>query len=223
MPHASLMCALRCRQGGTVGAARRRRAVRGDRETDKIADAERGDSRRRPGASRFGGRDKSALVVDGRTILERQIVGAGAADRRHPDRRRHVSGAPARCRDRPGRARPRPRLRPARRPRRGARRSARDDASCSSRVRHAVRDDARLLGHLVELADGADVVVPRTERGYHPLCARLHARVRRQRVAPPGRAAVWRMRELSSTMCGCEWSTADELDAFGDPSRCSPT
>ena len=30
---------------------------------------------------------------------------------------------------------------------------------------------APLLRHLLELTAGADLVVPQTERGYHPLCA----------------------------------------------------
>ena len=39
-------------------------------------------------AARFGGRDKSALVIDGRSILDRQIAELLARDRRHPGGRR---------------------------------------------------------------------------------------------------------------------------------------
>ena len=46
---------------------------------------------------------------------------------------------------------------------------------------------APLLGHLLRSLDDADAVVPRTERGYHPLCA-VYARAlpsRRSRGAWP--------------------------------------
>jgi len=76
-------------------------------------------------ASRFGGRDKSALIVEGLPILDRQMAALAAA---------------------------------------------RHDAlvllACDMRF-----VTARFLAHLLALTSGADAVVPRTERGYHPLCA----------------------------------------------------
>lgn len=164
-------------------------------------------------AARFGGRDKSALVIDGRSILDRQIaellrvtddvlvVGAemGAATRPLfrliPDR---VSGCgPLGGLD-------------------AALAAARDD------VVAIVACDmpfvtAAFLNHLLDLARGADAVVPRTERGYHPLCAAYtracHPAVARRladrRLKMTGLLEDVRVREL----------TAGEIDAFGDHHR----
>jgi molybdopterin-guanine dinucleotide biosynthesis protein A len=115
-------------------------------------------------ASRFDGRDKSALVVDGRTILERQLselspvaseillVGTGA---------------------------PRESVRlvadivPGSGPL-GGLHTALTEAACEVVV--VVACDmpyvsGPFVAHLAGLATGADAVVPQTERGYHPLCA----------------------------------------------------
>src|SRR6267142_2708293 len=76
-------------------------------------------------ARRFGGRDKSGLMIDGRSILERQL----------------------------------------------------DELSTiADDILIVVACDmpfvtARFLDYLRSLTADADAVVPRTERGYHPVCA----------------------------------------------------
>jgi molybdopterin-guanine dinucleotide biosynthesis protein A len=89
-------------------------------------------------ASRFGGRDKSALVVGGRSILDRQVEELAQV----ADDVMLVIGEEA----------------------------ARHDAlllvACDMPF-----ITARLLGHLLALTAEANAIVPRTARGYHPLCA----------------------------------------------------
>src|SRR5260221_5676976 len=106
-------------------------------------------------ATRFGGRDKSALLVDGRTILETQIATlspiAGdlmiirAADDVVPGCG-PMGGIHA------------------------ALLKARSDAvfvvACDMPF-----ITTPLAAYLLSLAADADIVVPKTERGYHPLCA----------------------------------------------------
>jgi molybdopterin-guanine dinucleotide biosynthesis protein A len=107
-------------------------------------------------AARFGGRDKSALVIEGRSILERQIT----------ELLRVTSAFPTR---------------------------------------------------LVDLARDADAVVPRTERGYHPLYAAytracqpaVARRLADRRLTMSGLLEELRVREL----------TPGEIDAFGDRHR----
>ena len=73
------------------------------------------------------------------------------------------------------------------------------------------------LRHLLDLAREADAVVPRTERGYHPLCAAytraclpaVARRLAEGRLAMTGLLEDVHVREL----------TAREIDAFGDPRR----
>ena len=118
-------------------------------------------------ARRFGGLDKSTLVVGGRTILDYQIrelsqiaddillVGSGRAKPAPAGLRlivdRHPDCGPLGGLD-------------------AALAEARDDAvivmACDMPC-----VTAPLLAHLVGLAGEAQAVVPRTERGYHPLCA----------------------------------------------------
>jgi molybdopterin-guanine dinucleotide biosynthesis protein A len=116
-------------------------------------------------ARRLGGRDKSAVVVGGLTIFERQlralhgvtddIMTIGGTPRRHPhcrsvaDRRSGLgplAGLEA------------------------ALEQARDD-----RVLLLACDmpcvTTPLLAYLTGLAPGAEAIVPKTDRGYHPLCA----------------------------------------------------
>ena len=117
-------------------------------------------------ARRFGGRDKSELRVGGRRILERQLdelrqltddillVGA----RPHED----LPGV-HRVTDRVANSGPLGGLE-------AALAAARDDhlivVACDMPF-----ITARFLDSLVALSDPVDAVVPRTERGYHPLCA----------------------------------------------------
>src|SRR5687767_12289759 len=106
-------------------------------------------------ATRFGGRDKGALVVEGRTIRECQLAMlsevAGeiliiGADQDLMPGCGPMGGVHA------------------------AVTTARHDAvfvmACD--MPHVT---AAFAGHLLALAGDADLVVPRTERGYHPLCA----------------------------------------------------
>jgi molybdopterin-guanine dinucleotide biosynthesis protein A len=120
-------------------------------------------------ATRFGGRDKSALVVRGRTILERQLaelsslsddillVGSGSVAQ--PQQGREVRAIAD--------------LIPGCGPLGGIHAAltyARGDAvfvvACDMPY-----VTAEFGGFLLGLARVADLVVPRTERGYHPLCA----------------------------------------------------
>jgi molybdopterin-guanine dinucleotide biosynthesis protein A len=122
-------------------------------------------------AARFGGRDKSALVVGGRSIRDRQLlefsplsddvllVGAapnGEDRRATPGGVRHVADRIA-----------------GRGPLAGL--DAAFDAAIHDAVAVVACDmpfvTAAFVRFLLSLAGEADVVVPRTERGYHPLCA----------------------------------------------------
>jgi molybdopterin-guanine dinucleotide biosynthesis protein A len=166
-------------------------------------------------ASRFDGRDKGTLVVGGRSIFERQlealsrttddilIVGASSPS----NRRGGVT--PRSVADRvPGRG-----------PLGGldaALAEARDEAvvvvACDMPF-----VTAGLLGHLLSCVQGYDAVVPRTERGYHPLCA-VYTR-------GCGAAVARRLAEGRLTMIGLleeirvRTVTSDEIDAFGNPHR----
>jgi len=160
-------------------------------------------------ASRFGGRDKSALVVEGRPILDRQL----AALAQVADDVMLVVGneTPPRAdvrvvRDRVTASGPLGGLD-------AALAAARHDAlvllACDMPF-----VTARLLGHLLSLTPGADAVVPRTERGYHPLCA---AYTRACQAAVAGRLARGQFRMVDfladvrvRVVCG------DELAALGD-------
>jgi molybdenum cofactor guanylyltransferase len=117
-------------------------------------------------ASRFGGRDKGGLLVGGRSILDRQL----AALRQVTDDILLVGGDPVhRRRD--------VRVVADRVPDSGplggldaALAAARDDqlvvVACDMPF-----VTAPLFAHLLAQTQDADAVVPRTERGYHPLCA----------------------------------------------------
>jgi molybdopterin-guanine dinucleotide biosynthesis protein A len=133
-------------------------------------------------ARRFGGRDKSALVVEGRTVLDRQLgelrqitddilLVASSADPGWTVSRR--AGVRV-IEDRVVHAGPLGGL----------------DAALA-----AAQDDrllllacdmpfvtAPFLRFLLAQADGVEAVVPRTDRGYHPLCA-VYARSCRGAVA----------------------------------------
>jgi molybdopterin-guanine dinucleotide biosynthesis protein A len=125
-------------------------------------------------ARRFGGRDKSSLLVEGRSILDRQLevlstftddillvmTDAGAIVTADED---SVNARPRVVRDRVA----------GRGPLGGL-----DAALAAARDPQLILVacdmpfvTAGLLGHLLSLANEADAVVPMTERGYHPLCA----------------------------------------------------
>jgi molybdopterin-guanine dinucleotide biosynthesis protein A len=187
-------------------------------------------------ATRFGGRDKSTLLVDGRTILDRQvaeltsltddilIVGAREPDVAPSDVARRLQ------------------------PNDGARRLQPSDAAhpgtdVARRIAdivpgcgplgglHAALTEARgdavflvacdmpyvtapLVDYLFSLASHADIVVPQTERGYHPLCA-VYTRACLAPVAARLGERRLRMRELVGEM-GTRVVTAEEVERFGD-------
>jgi molybdopterin-guanine dinucleotide biosynthesis protein A len=120
-------------------------------------------------ARRFGGRDKSALVVDGRTILERQIAElsaiAGLADllivggvSAHPSARAIADRVPGSG------------------PLGGIHAALEAAAPADGDALFVVACDMpyitrELVAELFENVRDADIVVPRTGRGLHPLCA----------------------------------------------------
>lgn len=168
-------------------------------------------------AARFGGRDKGALVVDGRTILERLItelrsvtddilIVGGAHD--------HLIGSTGQSAirvidDRVPDSGPLGGL--------DAALSAARDAALVLVACDMPFITARMLAYLLQLTADADLVVPRTERGYHPLCAAytrsclpfVTARLRRGQLKMAGLIDDVRVRVV----------TPVELDPFGDPGR----
>jgi molybdopterin-guanine dinucleotide biosynthesis protein A len=175
-------------------------------------------------ATRFGGRDKSMLLVDGRTILDRQvgelssltddilIVGTRAADvapRGKPTGLVHpATDVARRIED----------IVPGCGPLGGlhaALTEARGDAvflvACDMPY-----VTAPLVDYLFSLARHADIVVPQTERGYHPLCA-VYTRACLALVAARLEERRLRMRDLVSEM-PARVVTADDIDRFGDRS-----
>ncbi|MBZ5558392.1 MAG: molybdenum cofactor guanylyltransferase [Acidobacteriia bacterium] len=172
-------------------------------------------------AMRFGGRDKSALVVDGRTILDRQraelsslsgdilLVGGDMAV---VARAFQASGSPVRTiAD----------LIPGCGPLGGvhaALTEARGDAvfvvACDMPY-----VTAALGAFLLGLARDADLVVPRTERGYHPLCA-VYTRAC---LAPIARRLEARRLALKDLVADADLRarvvTAEEIGRFGECDR----
>lgn len=116
-------------------------------------------------ASRFDGHDKSRLIVEGRSILDRQLDALAAV----ADDLMLVGGTGPRD--------PRGRWVPDFEPDRGPL------AGLAAALAAARGEDVvllacdmpfvsrELLRLLLDRRDGHEAVVPRTERGYHPLCA----------------------------------------------------
>ena len=129
-------------------------------------DGDRSDPRRRTGATHR--RDATKRVAHRRaTILERQVDALRRTDRRYLARRLprpSARGLPVhRLADRtPGAARWAVSTR--RWPPQGKTTSCCSPATCRT-------SRPPMLAHLIRRRGGADAVVPRTERGYHPLCA----------------------------------------------------
>ena len=166
-------------------------------------------------ATRFGGCDKSRLRLDGHSILEHQLAELGKLT----DDLMLVVGA----RDAATVAPPPLRVVADRVPDCGplggldaALAAARHDAlvvvACDMPF-----VTASLLEHLLALTAEADAVVPRTERGYHPLCAAY------TRACQPAIAAHLEARRLRMTDFFEEVRvrvvSAAELDALGDRHR----
>jgi molybdopterin-guanine dinucleotide biosynthesis protein A len=161
-------------------------------------------------ASRFDGRDKSALVVDGRTILDRQIeelsaltddvllVGGRAA---HP-RARLVADRIAGCGPLGGL-----------------------HAALSAAQGPAVfvvgcdmpYVTCALALHLLDQLDDVDAVVPCTDRGCHPLCA-VYARRCLDVVSRRLAAGQLKMLDLLAEL-RTRIVPGEDIDRFGDRRR----
>jgi molybdopterin-guanine dinucleotide biosynthesis protein A len=76
---------------------------------------------------------------------------------------------------------------------------------------------AALLRHLLSLTSDADAVVPRTEGGYHPLCAAYT----RACLAPIARRLDERRLKMTDLFADVRVRIvlAEEIDEFGDPDR----
>jgi molybdenum cofactor guanylyltransferase len=168
-------------------------------------------------ATRFGGRDKSALVVEGRPIVERQlaelsavagdimIVGAGAdgARRLQPSEQlRLVADVVPGCGPLGGVHAALTEMR-------------------SDRVFVVACDmpyvDGRFAEYLLSLAGDAAVVVPQTDRGYHPLCA-VYTRACLEPVAARLAERRLALRDLFAEV-PTRIVTPAEMSRFGAPSR----
>ena len=164
-------------------------------------------------ASRFGGRDKSALIVEGLPILDRQM----AALSQVADEVMLVVGEQM--------PPPRADLRIVRDRVSGSGPLGGLDAALAAARHDAVVllacdmpfVTARLLGHLLALTSGADAVVPRTERGYHPLCA-AYTRACQPAIAVHLARGQLRMVDFLADV-RVRVVSGDELAALGDHHR----
>jgi molybdopterin-guanine dinucleotide biosynthesis protein A len=169
-------------------------------------------------ATRFGGRDKSALVVGGATILDRQLATLGTVS---DDLL--IVGAPAsafaREQDVRATARCIADIVPGCGPLGGlhaaltaARHSALLLVACDMPFLTAA-----FAEYLLSLAGEADAVVPRTERGYHPLCA-VYTRACLEPAAARLADRRLAMRELVDGV-RTRIVPLDDIQRFGDPDR----
>ena len=150
-------------------------------------------------ATRLGGRDKSAIVIDGRTILARQLTLLSG-----------VAGDVQVVRDD---------LIPGCGPLGGV-------YTALTRARHDLvfvlacdmpHVTTPFVSYLLSIADSWDLVVPRTEDGYHPLSA-VYRRNCLPAIARRLAARQLKMTDLFSDVRTRAVSGA-ELDGFGDPGR----
>ncbi len=163
-------------------------------------------------ATRFGGCDKSTLVVDGRSILDRQLAELSSlpddvmivGDSQDGARAFQASGVRA-IRDSVPGCGPLGGLH-------AALTAAREDAvfvvACDMPYVTAAFGE-----YLRSLAGDVDVVVPRTERGYHPLCA-VYARACLEPAAARLAERRLALRELVATM-RTRVVTEEEMSRFG--------
>ncbi len=77
--------------------------------------------------------------------------------------------------------------------------------------------DAGLLTHMIDALGTADAVVPRTERGYHPLCA-VYAQSCRPAVLDRLQRGQLRMTDLLATL-RLRVVEPEEIARFGHPER----
>jgi molybdopterin-guanine dinucleotide biosynthesis protein A len=166
-------------------------------------------------ATRFAGRDKSALLLDGRRILDLQmaalapltddlmIVGKGDVDvARHQTRFRVVHDIVPGCGPLGGLH--------------AALTAARGDALLLTACDMPYLSTP-FLEHLLSLVGEADIVVPQTERGYHPLCA-VYTRACLEPAAARLAERRLRMRELVGSL-RTRVVPLEEIRQFGDPDR----
>jgi molybdenum cofactor guanylyltransferase len=165
-------------------------------------------------ARRFEGRDKSALLVGGQSILDRQLeqlaevtddillVGRTTAAETARPHTRAVADRSVNCGPLGGLD--------------AALASARDDVlvllACDMPF-----VTAALMTYLIAAAHAVDVVVPRTERGYHPLCA-VYTRACRPVVA---RRLAERRLAMTALFEDVRIRVVEgsEIAQFGDPAR----
>jgi molybdopterin-guanine dinucleotide biosynthesis protein A len=172
------------------------------------------------GARRFGGLDKGSLVVEGRSILERQLEElASLTDDILVIGRSEMDCDLSAWRDRGVHVRAMPDRVAGRGPLGGL-----EMALAASRAEALVVVacdmpfvTAALLAYLAALSTGADAVVPVTDRGCHSLCAvytraclpAIRRQLARGRLAMNGLLDDLRVRQV----------TVLELGAFGEPER----
>jgi molybdopterin-guanine dinucleotide biosynthesis protein A len=175
-------------------------------------------------ATRFGGRDKSALMIEGRTILDRQLAALAPLTSDlmivgHVPRSFQSSE-----RTREGTA-PDPRVRIVHDLVTGCGPLGGLHAALS-----AARGDALALvacdmpylstsfiAHLLSLAGSADIVVPMSERGYHPLCA-VYTRACLAPAAAQLAKGRLKMRDFIDGM-RTRVVPVEDIRRFGDPGR----
>ena len=163
-------------------------------------------------ATRFGGLDKSALVVDGRSILERQvselaklttdILLVGGSPAPQGDSVRVVKDLVPGCGPLGGM-------------------HAALDAAAGDATMVVACDmpylSARFLAHLLTLTADADAVVPRTELGHHPLCAAYTRACLAPAAARLARGHLKMLDLLDDVRVRVV--TTEEIDEFGDHTR----
>jgi molybdopterin-guanine dinucleotide biosynthesis protein A len=160
-------------------------------------------------ATRFHGQDKSALLVDGRAILDRQlealapltddIMIVGVA---RPFQGRVVHDIVPGCGPLGGLH--------------AALSAARGEALFLAACDMPYLSSA-FVAHLFELAGEADAVVPQSERGYHPLCA-VYTRACLEPVAARLAERQLKMRELLGSV-RTRVVPIEGIRQFGDPER----
>ncbi len=156
-------------------------------------------------STRFGGRDKSALLLDGRAILDHQLAALAPA----VDEVLIVGGPRATIHD----------IVPGCGPLGGL--HAALTAAHGGAVLIVACDMPYLstpfLTYLLSFATEADIVVPCSERGYHPLCA-VYTRACLEPVAARLADRRLKMRELVDSL-RTRVVPVDEIRQFGDPDR----
>jgi molybdopterin-guanine dinucleotide biosynthesis protein A len=150
-------------------------------------------------ATRFGGRDKSALPVDGRTIRERQIAAIAPLT---DDLQIVVSDLVPGCGPLGGLH--------------AALTAARHDTLLLIACDMPYVSTA-LIEYLLSLAGGVDAVVPRSERGYHPLCA-VYTRACLEPAAARLADRRLKMRDLVDSL-RTRVVPVEDIRRFGDPDR----